>query len=599
MKAMEVPVYRPTLKEMEAGLEAYVHRIEREGGRFATAGLAKIVPPAGWTPRRAGYNNRWDVTIDRPIKQHATGTRGLYRTLLVEQKPMSARNDFQALAEAEEAALPAGERLPSAAEAKADPARYEGVLSARERRFWRSITMQPPLYGADVAGTLWDEPRGGSAASSSAGGGGAPTSVSASSAPAHNTSNPAVDRWNIGRLDSLLSRTLRKHDAEIPGVSTSYLYFGMWRSIFAWHTEDMDLASVNYLHFGAPKRWYCVPPAHRARFERLARGLLPDVFRQCPEFLRHKELMISPQLLEAHAIPVVRCTQEPGEFMINFPGAYHAGFNHGWNCAESTNFATRAWVAVGARARACTCSPDSVTIQMELFLPHANPATRKVILDNLPSDSESEGDGEEEEMSDDDVSATPSASSGGVRSVSEASSRGGHHHHAASSDDDDCCARSPVRARGRPSKAALAAAAAAAKKSRSGKRKPAAAAKAKPAKAVAVVKRLKAAGGGVAKRVSPPAASMKRRMGSIILPSKQQQQQRRVSPGTSAGTTTTTSTGTGGFGFAAAAAKVANATAALLQIPGFASLRANSRTRGAPPQTRAGRPVSAPRKLSL
>ena len=68
MRAMEVPVYRPTLKEMEAGLEAYVHRIEREGGRFATAGLAKIVPPAGWTPRRAGYNNQWDVTIDRPIK---------------------------------------------------------------------------------------------------------------------------------------------------------------------------------------------------------------------------------------------------------------------------------------------------------------------------------------------------------------------------------------------------------------------------------------------------------------------------------------------------------------------------------------------------
>ena len=186
--------------------------------------------------------------------------------------------------------------------------------------------------------------------------------------------------------------------------------------------------------------------------------------------------MISPQLLEAHAIPVVRCTQEPGEFMINFPGAYHAGFNHGWNCAESTNFATRAWVAVGARARACECSPDSVTIQMELFLPHANPATKKVILDNLPSDSESESEEEEEEeeeddeMSDDDVSATPSAASGGVRSVSEASSRGGggHHHHAASSDDDDCCARSPVRAaRGRPSKAALAAAA---KKSRSGKR---------------------------------------------------------------------------------------------------------------------------------
>ena len=174
------------------------------------------------------------ITANKLIRQHATGTRGLYRTLLVEQRPMSARNDFQPLAEAEERLLPPGERLPTPAEARADPARYEEVLTARERRFWRSITMQPPLYGADVAGTLWDEPRGGSAASSS-GGAGASTSAMPT------TSNPAVDRWNIGRLDSLLSRTLRKHDAEIPGVSTSYLYFGMWRSIFAWHTEDLDL----------------------------------------------------------------------------------------------------------------------------------------------------------------------------------------------------------------------------------------------------------------------------------------------------------------------------------------------------------------------
>ena len=54
------------------------------------------------------------------------------------------------------------------------------------------------------------------------------------------------------------------------------------------HTEDMDLASVNYLHFGAPKSWYCIPPSHRERFERLMEGLLPDLFRFCPEFMRHK-----------------------------------------------------------------------------------------------------------------------------------------------------------------------------------------------------------------------------------------------------------------------------------------------------------------------
>ena len=50
----------------------------------------------------------------------------------------------------------------------------------------------------------------------------------------------------------------------------------------------MDLASVNYLHYGAPKSWYCIPPAHRDRFERLLQGLLPDMFRACPEFFRHK-----------------------------------------------------------------------------------------------------------------------------------------------------------------------------------------------------------------------------------------------------------------------------------------------------------------------
>lgn len=33
--------------------------------------------------------------------------------------------------------------------------------------------------------------------------------------------------------------------------------------------EDADLFSINYLHFGAPKVWYCVSPSHRAKFERM------------------------------------------------------------------------------------------------------------------------------------------------------------------------------------------------------------------------------------------------------------------------------------------------------------------------------------------
>lgn len=43
-------------------------------------------------------------------------------------------------------------------------------------------------------------------------------------------------------------------------------------------------------------------------------------------------------------------TQEAGEFMVTFPYAYHAGFNHGFNCAESTNFATERWIEYGKHA---------------------------------------------------------------------------------------------------------------------------------------------------------------------------------------------------------------------------------------------------------
>ena len=317
------PVFYPTLEEMNTmSLERYVESIEEQLEEY---GIGRIVPPKGWIARKQGYEDI-DFTVHKAITQHATGRKGLFRTLLVEKKPLSVAKDFKPLAE-----KPENQPSKSALE---DP-----THGALEREFWKKVAYDPPTYCADVAGTLFDNDGEGG----------------------------VTDGWDISRLDSLLSRTLKEKNITLDGVNSSYLYFGMWRSLFAWHTEDCDLYSVNYLHYGAPKYWYAVAPEDRERFEILAQGMVPEMWRACPEFLRHKELLISPTLLEQNGIPFTRVMQHPGEFVVTYPGSYHSGFNCGYNCAESCNFATEAWVEIGEDAGTCECVPDAVSLDMRIF----------------------------------------------------------------------------------------------------------------------------------------------------------------------------------------------------------------------------------------
>ena len=37
--------------------------------------------------------------------------------------------------------------------------------------------------------------------------------------------------------------------------------------------------------------------------------------------------------------------------MVTFPYGYHAGFNLGFNIAESTNFASERWIEFGKKAK--------------------------------------------------------------------------------------------------------------------------------------------------------------------------------------------------------------------------------------------------------
>ncbi|XP_038888623.1 lysine-specific demethylase JMJ706-like isoform X2 [Benincasa hispida] len=164
-------------------------------------------------------------------------------------------------------------------------------------------------------------------------------------------------KWNLKKLSWLPKSILRLLEMAIPGVTEPMLYIGMLFSIFAWHVEDHFLYSINYHHCGASKTWYCIPGDAALRFENVVRENVyrDDILSANSEdgafdILSGKTTLFPPNILLEHGVPVYKAVQKPGEFIITFPRAYHAGFSHGFNCGEAVNFAVSNWFPLGALA---------------------------------------------------------------------------------------------------------------------------------------------------------------------------------------------------------------------------------------------------------
>ena len=138
--------------------------------------------------------------------------------------------------------------------------------------------------------------------------------------------------------------------------------------MFCWHKEDLDLYSINYMHFGRPKIWYCIPDSDGEKFERLCQFHFSDEHSSCSEFLRHKTTQISPTTLKSAGIKYHKAVHNPGEFIVIFSKCYHMGFNTGFNCAEAVNFALEKWLPVALSVKRCLCDAESVNINMEDFM---------------------------------------------------------------------------------------------------------------------------------------------------------------------------------------------------------------------------------------
>lgn len=79
--------------------------------------------------------------------------------------------------------------------------------------------------------------------------------------------------------------------------------------MFGWHKEDMDLYSINYLHYGQPKFWYTVDMEDNAKFEEFAKAKFPEYFKECSDYIRHKTTLIHPQVLLDQGIRIRKMIQ--------------------------------------------------------------------------------------------------------------------------------------------------------------------------------------------------------------------------------------------------------------------------------------------------
>lgn len=78
-------------------------------------------------------------------------------------------------------------------------------------------------------------------------------------------------RWNLQVIARSPGSLTRFMPDDVPGVTSPMVYIGMLFSWFAWHVEDHELHSMNYLHMGSPKTWYAVPQDHAATLEEIVR----------------------------------------------------------------------------------------------------------------------------------------------------------------------------------------------------------------------------------------------------------------------------------------------------------------------------------------
>lgn len=249
------PEYHPTLAEFQDPI-AFILKIEKEASAYGICKIVPPVPPAAKKTTMANLNRSFAARDPNPKKPPTFTTRQQQigfcpRRPRPVQKPVWQSGEQYTLQQFE-------------AKAKQFEKTHLRKLGKRglglspleiETLFWKACADKPfsVEYANDMPGS-----------------GFAPL-ASGKKWREDEAANVGETAWNMRGVSRAKGSLLRFMKEEIPGVTSPMVYIAMMFSWFAWHVEDHDLHSLNYLHFGAGKTWYGVP--------RDARLALEDVIR--------------------------------------------------------------------------------------------------------------------------------------------------------------------------------------------------------------------------------------------------------------------------------------------------------------------------------
>jgi hypothetical protein len=367
-----IPSFFPSEEDFARGPLAYVESITQQASRW---GLAHIVPPPSWDPPLALRDGCDGVRADT----FQFGVRIQETSKLCRRHPgdfgFEAGPGKYTLSQFEDACRSFN---------RSHFGRTDPTIEDVEREFWRIVD------GGEQEGHV--EVMYGSDLDNSVHGSGFPlppglrmntfekNCIQHRMARHHSEDTLPdmeyrVSPWNVNNFSlhprSVLSYLVEDKPDEdlVSGVMIPWVYIGSTFSAFNWHIEDHGLYSVNYLHCGAEKVWYCCPGDQSSKFEQAMQEALPHLFKACPGLLCRLVTQMLPDWLRQRGVDVYRVVHTPRSFIITMPNSYHTGFNTGFNIAESCNFGALPWIAwSGKIAEKYASIPRQVSISHDKML---------------------------------------------------------------------------------------------------------------------------------------------------------------------------------------------------------------------------------------